>query len=137
MLYIRCLYLFLGHFNHIFKIRIMLTNLFSSMGTTLLRLCLPLNHKHNTDPPKLPAQCQTDSLNPAHKNSPLGVRQIRSIFSHPNSPLGVRQIRSILYHPSLTHRTQCLTPEPKTPKHQNPGLKAQPKHQNPKPPNKV
>ena len=120
MLYISCLYLFLGHFNHIFKIRIMLTNLFSSMGTTLLRLCLPLNHKHNTDPPKLPAQCQTDSLNPAHKNSPLSVRQIRSIFSHPNSPLGVRQIRSILYHPSLTHRTQCLTPEPKTPKHLNP-----------------
>ena len=33
------------------------------MGTTLLILCLPLNHKHNTDPPKLPAQCQTDSFN--------------------------------------------------------------------------
>ena len=69
------------------------------MGTTLLRLCLPLNHKHNTDPPKLPAQCQTDSLNPAHKNSPLGVRQIRIILLHPN----------------LIHRPQCLTPEPKTP----------------------
>ena len=80
------------------------------MGTTLLRLCLPLNHKHNTDPPKLPAQCQTDSLNPAHKNSPLGVRQIRIILLHPN----------------LIHRPQCLTPEPKTPKHLNP-----------KPPNKV
>ena len=99
MLYISCLCLFLGHFNHIFKIRIMLTNLFSSMGTTLLRLCLPLNHKHNTDPSKLPAQCQTDSLNPAHKNSPLGVRQIRIILLHPN----------------LIHRPQCLTPEPKTP----------------------
>ena len=79
------------------------------MGTTLLILCLPLNHKHNTDPPKLPARCQTDSLNPAHKNSPLGVRQIRIILLHPN----------------LIHRTQCLTPEPKTkspPKHQNPPL---------------
>ena len=79
------------------------------MGTTLLILCLPLNHKHNIVPPKLPAQCQTDSLNPAHKNSPLGVRQIRII----------------LFHPNLIHRPQCLTPEPKTPE-----PKAQPKHQN-------
>ena len=79
------------------------------MGTTLLILCLPLNHKHNIVPPKLPAQCQTDSLNPAHKNSPLGVRQIRIILLHPN----------------LIHRTQCLTPEPMT---QSPA-----RHQNPKP----
>ena len=109
MLYISCLYLFLGHFNHIFKIRIMLTNLFSSMGTTLLRLCLPLNHKHNTDPPKLPDRCQTDPLNPAHTNSPLGVRQIRIILLHAN----------------FIHRPQCLTPEPRTQsptRHQNPSL---------------
>ena len=116
-----------------------------------------------TASPKLPARFHTDSLNPAHTNSPLGVRQIRIILLHPNlthrtqcltpepitqsptrhqnptpepittspklparfhtdslnpahinSPLGVRQIRSILSHPSLTHRTQCLTPEPST-----------------------
>ena len=96
----------------------MLTSLFSSMGTTLLRLCLPLNHKHNIVPPKLPARCQTDSLNPAHSNSPLGVRQIRLILLHPN----------------LIHRTQCLTPVPKAlSKHQNPEPKTQSptRHQNP------
>jgi len=42
----------------------MLTSLFSSMGTTLLRLCLPLNHRHNFVLLKLPARCQTDSHNP-------------------------------------------------------------------------
>ena len=96
MLYIRCLYLFLGHFNHIFKIRIMLTNLFSSMGTTLLRLCLPLNHKHNTDPPKLPARCQTDSHN------------LASPKAHP--PKTVSDTRTQCPKPFLNTRTQNSKP---------------------------
>jgi len=137
----------------------MLTSLFSSMGTTLLRFCLPLNHKHNIVPPKLPARCQTYPLNLAHTNSPLGVRQIRSILSqpnlihrpqcltpepkdqspslpHPNSPLGVRQIRLILLHPNLIHLPQCLTPEPKTQsptRHQNPEPNPNTRTQNPPP----
>ncbi len=105
----------------------MLTSLFSSMSTTLLRLWLPLNHKHNIVPPKLPAQCQTDSLNPLHPNhihrtqcltpeprTQSPTRYQNPSLLHPNSPLGVRQIRSIFYHPNLIRRPQCLTPEPNT-----------------------
>jgi len=134
----------------------MLTSLFSSKGTILLRFCLPLNHKHNIVPPKLPARCQTDSHNlaPPKLHPPTTVSDTRTQDSkpnptpepfttspkltarcqtdslnpaHSNSPLGVRQIRLILLHPNLIHRTQCLTPVPKAPL----------KHQDPKPPTKV
>ena len=69
--------------------------------------------KPTTTSPKLPARLHTDPLNPAH----------------PNSPLGVRQIRIILLHPNLINRTQCLTPEPRT---QNPTQTPEPETTSPK-----